>query len=239
MKFDIFYIFEAIPMLLESFGYTVLVIIESILLCFVLSIPITAIRVKKIPVISQFCEIWLSFIRSMPGILELFIAYFVLPGLLQEIGIDVSHWPATVFVLIALMFHYIPYLSEILRPAYLSVDRGQHEAAAAIGMTGFQTFWRVVAAQTLPVALPQLCNAAIDIVKDTSLLFTIGIIDLMGRAKLIITDTYGIHKMETYIAVAIFYWILTAVVSYGFSLWEKHFRKYKLTTGIKLQGGEK
>ena len=225
-------------MLLESFGYTVLVVLESLLLCFVLSIPITAVRVKRLPVLSQLCGAWLSFIRSMPGILELFIAYFVLPGLLKEIGVDISYWPPTVFVLIAMMFHYIPYLSEILRPAYLSVDKGQHEAAAAIGMTGPQTFRRVIVAQTLPVALPQLCNAAIDIVKDTSLLFTIGVIDLMGRAKLIITDTYGIHKMETYIAVAIFYWILTTAVSYGFKLWEKHFRKYKLSTGIKLQGGE-
>ena len=86
---------------------------------------------------------------------------------------------------------------------------------------------------------PQLCNTAIDIVKDTSLLFTIGVIDLMGKAKLIITDTYGIRKMETYIAVAIFYWILTAVVSNLFKLGENYFKKYKLSTGIKLQGGGK
>ena len=237
--FDILYILKAIPMMLDSFAYTVLVVIESLLLCFILAIPITAVRIKKVPVLSQLCGLWLSFIRSMPGMLELFIAYFVLPGLLKGIHIDTSGWPATVYVLIAMMFHYIPYLSEILRPAYLSVDKGQHEAAAAIGMTGLQTFRRIIAAQTLPVALPQLCNTAIDIVKDTSLLFTIGVIDLMGKAKLIITDTYGIRKMETYIAVAIFYWILTAVVSNLFKLGENYFKKYKLSTGIKLQGGGK
>ena len=233
--FELFKVVEFFPKMLETFVYTIWVVIGSVFISFALAVPIAVIRIKKIPLISQFCEVWLSFIRSMPGILELFLAYFVLPGMLDKVGIDTSDWSGTTFVLIAMVFHYAPFISEILRPAYLSVDIGQHEAAASIGLTGFQTFVKIIAPQTLPVALPLLCNAAIDTVKDTSLLFTIGVIDLMGKADLIIADSYGMSKMEAYLTVAIYYWILTVGVIAIFRQWEKFFKKYKLSTGIKLK----
>ena len=98
-----------------------------------------------------------------------------------------------------------------------------------------QTFRRILIPQTLPVALPQLCSSTIDTVKDTSLLFTIGIVDMMGRADLIIGDAYGLHKMETYIVVAAFYWLITLAVILLFRVMEKHYEKFKMTTGLKYK----
>ena len=234
MWIDVLYIVEIFPKLIEPFFYTVSIVLASAGLSLLLCIPITFFRINRLPVVSRLCDVWLSFIRSMPGILELFVAYFVLPRVLKQVGINISDWAGTAFVLIALVFHYAPYLSEIFRPAYLSVEKGQHEAGAIVGMTGFQTLRRIILPQAIPVALPQLCSTLIDIVKDTSLLFTIGIVDLMGEAKLIITDNNGIGKMEAYIAVAVFYWVLTIAISKLFALWEKYYRKYKLSAAVKM-----
>lgn len=233
MGFDVSYIFKVLPKMVSVLGYTVMVILISAVLSFIFSIPVAAIRIKKVPVLSQISDIWLSFIRAMPSILELFIAYFVLPSVLQSFGITTNQWDKTFFVLIALVFHYTPFVSEILRPAYLSVDKGQHEAAASIGLTGFQSVTRIIAPQSLPPAIPQLGNALIDLVKDTSLLYTIGVVDIMGRANIIITDNYGVRKLETYIAVAILYWVITAVVVLLISLVEKQLAKHNLTIGSK------
>lgn len=233
MSLDISYVLNTLPKMVGCFFYTLWVILATAAISFALSVPITAIRIKKIPLISQLCEVWLSFIRSMPGIVELFLAYFVFPKLLEAIGISTADWPLTTYVLIAMVFHYAPYLSEVLRPAYLSVDRGQHEAAATIGMTKPQAFWRITAPQALPMALPQLGNSLIGIVLETSLLFTIGVVDLMGKANVLIVSNYGLHKLEVYIAVAICYWILTAMSVLGLRRCEKHFEKYKLSGGVK------
>lgn len=233
MPLDISYVINTLAKMRECFLYTLWVIIATAVISFALSIPVAAIRVKKVPVLSQLCEAWLSFIRSMPGIVELFLAYFVLPKPLAALGIDTADWPLTAYVLIAMVFHYVPYLSEVLRPAYLTVSRGQHEAAATVGMTGFQAFWRIIAPQTLPVALPQLGNALIGIVLDTSLLFTIGVVDLMGKANVLIVSSYGLHKLEIYIAVAACYWLLTAMAVLGLKAAEKHFDRYKKPIGAK------
>lgn len=231
--FDIGFMIEILPKFQTPLLFTLKVMVLSILFSIVLSIPITVARIKRVPVISQIFDLWLSFIRSIPGLLELFLAYFVLPNALEYMGISVDNWNNEIYVYIALVFHYAPYISEIFRPAYLSVDKGQFEAGTAIGMRGIEVAAHITIPQMLVVALPQLCSVFIDTLKDTSLLFTIGVIDIMGRAETIITDYYGMHKLETYITVAILYLLVTFVISALFSLVEKHFERMHLSTAIK------
>ena len=112
-------------------------------------------------------------------------------------------------------------MSEYLRPAYLAVDRGQHDAADSIGMTGFTKLRRIILPQMLPIAWPNLENAFVELVKDTSVLFVIGLTDIMGMAKKIISNDYGVKKLEVYLAAAAIYGCITFAVSKLCQLLEK------------------
>ena len=222
--------------IVRELPFTTGVIIESAVLSFVLAFPILYIRIYKVPVLSWFFEILLSFIRSMPGILELFLIYFGLPRLLGALGVKADGIEGRTFVILAMVFHYAPFLSEILRPAYLAIDKGQSEAADAVGLNTFQKNMRILLPQTLQIAIPQLGNCLTDLVKDTSLLFTIGIIDLMGKAKILINASYGRNKLEVYMAVAVCYWFLCGVSALLTKTLEKHFEHEDKTVVKKAEG---
>lgn len=225
LTFDVSYFIGLFPRLADAIPFTAYVIVCSILLCLVIGTGIAAVRLTKVPVLFQFCEVWLSYNRSMPFILDLYLVYFCLPGIVRAIGGDPGGWPLTVYVLTALAFHYSPVISEIIRPAYLSVDAGQREAAIAFGLSPVHRVFRIIAPQAIPIALPGLVSESINILKDTSLMYFIGVIDLMGKAGFIINASYGQGKLETYCAVAVIYWIIVIAVELAFHAFQLHNRK--------------
>lgn len=221
LTFNLSYFIGLFPRLATALPFTMEVIAASILLCLFFGTLVAVIRIAKVPVLHQICEIWLSYNRSMPFILDLYLVYFVLPVIVRALHISPDGWPLTAYVLIALSFHYTPVISEIIRPAYLSVDKGQHEAAMVFGLSPFHRVVHIIAPQALPVALPSLVSEAINILKDTSVMFFIGVVDLMGRAGLIINANYGQGKLETYCAVALIYWGLGILVEIAFHAFQK------------------
>ena len=222
LTFNVSYFLGLFPRLSTALPFTIEVIIASIFLCLFFGTLVAVIRIAKIPVLHQICEVWLSYNRSMPFILDLYLVYFVLPVIVRALHISPDGWPLTAYVLIALSFHYTPVISEIIRPAYLSVDKGQTEAAMVFGLSPFHRVVHIIAPQALPVALPGLVSEAINILKDTSVMFFIGVVDLMGRAGLIINANYGQGKLETYCAVALIYWALVILVELAFHIFQKY-----------------
>ncbi|WP_296956658.1 amino acid ABC transporter permease [uncultured Dialister sp.] len=221
LTFNTSFFWGLFPRLATALPFTMEVIIASILLCLLLGSLVAVIRIARIPVLHQLCEIWLSYNRSMPFILDLYLVYFVLPAIVRMLHISPDGWPLTTYVLVALAFHYTPVISEIIRPAYLSVDKGQHEAAIVFGLSPWHRVVHIIAPQALPVALPGLVSEAINILKDTSVMFFIGVVDLMGRAGLIINANYGQGKLETYCAVALIYWFLVILVEVSFHIFQR------------------
>lgn len=222
LTFNVSYFLGLFPRLSTALPFTIEVIIASIFLCLFFGTLVAVIRIAKIPVLHQICEVWLSYNRSMPFILDLYLVYFVLPVIVRALHISPDGCPLTAYVLIALSFHYTPVISEIIRPAYLSVDKGQTEAAMVFGLSPFHRVVHIIAPQALPVALPGLVSEAINILKDTSVMFFIGVVDLMGRAGLIINANYGQGKLETYCAVALIYWALVILVELAFHIFQKY-----------------
>ena len=207
LTFNMSYFLGLFPRLSTALPFTMEVIAASILLCLCTGTLVAVIRIAKVPFLHQLCEVWV---------------YFVLPVIVRAFHISPDGWPLTTYVLIALGFHYTPVISEIIRPAYLSVDRGQHEAAMVFGLSPFHRVVHIIAPQALPVALPSLVSEAINILKDTSVMYFIGVVDLMGRAGLIINANYGQGKLETYCAVALIYWALVILVETAFHLFQKY-----------------
>jgi L-cystine transport system permease protein len=227
------YIAKILPKLMTVVPLTLLVVLVAGVLGFFLGIIVTAIRVKKVKVLFQIVSVYVSFMRSTPSLIQLFVVYYGMPILFKLAGIDIQQWSRTGFAILTLVLHNGAYLSEVMRPAYLAVDKGQHDAADSIGLTGTQKFLRIICPQVVPIALPSLGNLLIDLIKDTSILFTIGVVDLMGKAKLIITSDYGVAQLKVYIILAIIYWIISAAAEKGIHILEDKNRKYKFDSVIK------
>lgn len=212
LTFSFSYFLTVFPKLLTALPFTFYVILVSTLLCIAGGILVSVVRILKIPVLYGVTEVWLSFVRSMPFVLLLFLSYFLVPFLLRWSGLLKGSLDKTVYVYITMVFAYAPVIAEVIRPAYFSVDKGQREAAEVFGMTPVQEIVQVVMPQMIPAVLPPLVNQIIEIVKDTSLMYMIGLMDLMGRADLIITVNQGLGKLESYLAVAILYWVIVAAL---------------------------
>lgn len=212
LTFDMGYFLETFPKVAEALPFTFFVIIVAAVLCIAAGSLVAAIRIARVPVLFQFCGAWLSFVRSMPFVLLLFLMYFTVPAFLRMGGIDTTGIPKISYVFAAVVFGFAPVIGEVIRPAYFSVDKGQHEAALVFGMSPFQRIVRVVMPQMVPVVLPPLVNQVIEIVKDTSLMYMLGLMDIMGRANMLIQVNMGRGKLENYIAVALLYWAVIALL---------------------------
>ena len=118
-------------------------------------------------------------------------------------------------------------MSEVIRSAYESVDKGQFEAAVSVGLSPFQAYRRIVFPQAFVVAIPNFGNSLLELIKEGSLAYTIGLIDVMGKANLIIASNYNAHALEIYLALSIIYWIISIVIEQVFLKFEKGFSKGK------------
>lgn len=228
---DFGFILETIPTLIKTLPLTLYIFVVSAFLGFLLAILVTAIRILKVPVLHQFVALYASFMRSTPGIIHIFLVYYGLPVLLSNFGININDMDRMVFSVIALVLYNGAFVSEILRPSYLAVSRQQHEAGTSVGMTRWQTHRRIIFPQVLPIALPSLSNALIDLLKDTSLLFLIGLVDIMGQANIIIANSYGVYQLEVYIAIAIIFWLLSSILVFGLHQLENYFNRYNKQEG--------
>ncbi|MDC0703142.1 MULTISPECIES: amino acid ABC transporter permease [Priestia] len=208
--FDIELIFTSIPQLLSYLHITIWILIASLLIGSTLGLFIALPRIYKVPVLSQLAAVYISFMRGTPILIQLFLVFYGVPALLQLIHIDVSRMAPLVFVIITYSLSTAASFSEMMRGAINSVDKGQTEAAYSIGMTGKQTFTRIVLPQALVVAFPNFGNLVIGSLKDTSLAFTIGVMDMMGRGDTIIAATA--HAVEVYIALAIIYYLVAIIL---------------------------
>ena len=135
----------------------------------------------------------------------MFIIYFGLP----ELGLQLEPLTAA---LIGFSLNMAAYVAEIMRAAIASIDRGQWEAAASIGMSKSQTMLRAILPQAMRTALPPLGNSFISLVKDTALAATIQVPELFRQAQLITARTFEVFTM--YVAVAVIYWVLCSILAH-------------------------
>ncbi|MGO1314587.1 amino acid ABC transporter permease [Staphylococcus equorum] len=210
---------------LQQLPLTLLMIIVSLFFAIIPGFILAMIRIKKTKILAPIVRVYLSFIRSTPLLLQLFLVYFALPQLLLLIHIDINHFSRLFFVILAFTLHTGAYLSEIIRAGYQSVEYSQIEAGLTIGLSYPRILKDIIIPQALRNSIPNLTTQIIELVKDTSLAFTIGIIDMMGQVKLIIGNNYGLGMLEVYIVISIIYWIIALIIQVTFTLIDKRTQK--------------
>ncbi len=211
---------KKIPITLELAGLAFLV---SIIIGLVLAI----IRYKKVKILSPIASAFLSLMRGTPMLIQLYVAYYGIPAILRIFNswgadIDVNIIPKMVYAFVALGLYQAAFTSEIFRAALESVDKGEIEAATAMGMTYPQILRRIIVPEALENALPGICNSVIGLVKGTSLASTCGIIEITYQNSILAGRDY--RYLEGYVALAIIYWVITVILEKIFKLIEKRFR---------------
>jgi L-cystine transport system permease protein len=220
---------ESFPLILSRLPVTLSIVVIATGLGLILGTVAAVIRINKIPVLNRIVLAGISFLRGTPIIVQLFVVYFGLPVLLKLAGINAARWSKLIFVNITYSLNISAFLSEIIRGALNGVDPGQREAALSVGLTGWQTFRRIIAPQSLLIALPSFSVSILNLLQNTSLGFTIGIVDMVGQVRAIGTRTY--HVIEAYVDAAIIFVVLSFILNYLFSLVEKRLRAKIMKTG--------
>lgn len=210
---------------LQQLPLTLLMIVLSLIFALILGFILATIRLQKIKLLSPVVKVYISFIRSTPLLLQLFLVYFALPQLLLFVHIDINHFSRLFFVILAFTLHTGAYLSEIIRAGYQSVDYRQIEAGLSIGLTYPRILKEIILPQALRNSIPNLTTQIIELVKDTSLAFTIGIIDMMGQVKLIIGNNYGLGMLEVFIVISVVYWLIALIIQGVFTIIDKRAQK--------------
>lgn len=210
---------------LDKLPLTLFMMGASLFFALILGVLIAIIRIQKQPILYQIATFYLSFTRCTPLLVQLFLVYFGLPQLLLVFNIDINSWDRLIFVIITFSFHTAAYLSEVVRSAYLAVGEAQLEAAYSVGMSYPQALRRIILPQAFVIALPNLGNNIIELLKDTSLAFTIGIIDIMGQVRIILGNNHGMGMFEIYIVISLVYWgaciVIEAIIGYAERVFKK------------------
>ncbi len=185
---------------------TLLVSVLSIILAMILALLAALGRLSTIPPVYALSTFYVSLIRGTPLYLQIFFFFLALP----QLGIILSGLWAGV---LALGLNYGAYMSEIFRAGLSSVGKGQREAAMALGMTPAQTMKRIVLPQALRFAIPPIGNDFIAMTKDSALVAATGFVhEIMWNAVKVGRAQF--RSLEALIMAAIFYWMMTLILSY-------------------------
>lgn len=197
-----------LPMLGKSVLLTLEFTILSTILGFILGIILSLVKISKVKFLRKFAEIYTSVFRGTPLLVQLMLVYFATPQLLNY---QITALEAGV---LTFGLNSAAYISESIRGGILSVDKGQWEAAMALGIPKTRLLMNIVFPQAFKNTLPSLVNESIALLKDSSMVSVIGVADTMRWASLVQAKTF--RAFEAYIIAAIIYYILVmALTSLG------------------------
>lgn len=214
--------------ILPYLSFTILSMLVALIAGSVIASGILKLRLSRKKILNKIALLYVGAIRCTPAVILIFIVFYGLPFVAQFFGADILDYPRPFFLTVALSIMFSATFSEVMRSAYLSVNKGQREAAISIGLSEFQAFRRIILPQAVVHAIPNIGSAVILLFKDTSLAYTIGVIDLMGRGNLYITQQYGRHALEAYLTVGLIYWFFVFVFEQGFAFLDR-----KISGGLK------
>lgn len=215
--FDIGVFLNGIVEISKVVPSTLLLAITILLLAIMLGSIIHLIVQHKVPVLSQLIVVLQSFLRGTPNVVLLYFMFAALPELLTiitgNLGIpfDANKMNPVFIVIFTFSITLSVFQSEIIRGAILSVDKGQIEAAHALGYSFWQTFTKVIFPQALIEAFPDFMNSLLLVIKGLSLAYLFTVMDILGQAKLLggFTQRY----LEAFAAAALIYWLLCIVLT--------------------------
>jgi ectoine/hydroxyectoine ABC transporter permease protein EhuD len=195
---------DILPYLLEGAISTVKLTFLSMTLALAIGLAVALFRLSRNRFVNLIATAYVELIRGTPLLVQLFIIYYGLP----QYGIRLDAFTAGV---VGLSTNYGAYLAEVYRAGILSIDRGQWEAGDSIGLTRFALMRYIILPQAIRVVLPPIGNYFISMLKDSALVATISVVELMRAAQLRVAITF--RAMDIYLLVALLYFLMSYPVS--------------------------
>lgn len=211
------YLTGLLPSLMEGLITTFKIFFITLSISLPLGIIVALGRLSKIRLLSLFTGIYIWIMRGTPLLLQLIFIFFGLP----IIGITFDRFPAAI---IAFVLNYGAYFGEIFRAGIQSIDKGQYEATEVLGLSYKQTFFRIILPQMIKGVLPPISNEVITLIKDTALVYVVGLDELLRAAKIASNRDASLAPL---VAVAVFYLLLTAVLTGVFKKLEDNYAYYQ------------
>jgi amine acid ABC transporter, permease protein, 3-TM region, His/Glu/Gln/Arg/opine family len=208
IPFDAASVFAAAPAIIGALPTTLWLTALSLLAGAPLGVLLAGARLSRRPAARGLSACLVSYLRGTPPIVQLFLSFYGLPLLLRQAGIELGSWPKAAFAVAAFALNSAGFLSEIIRASYLAVDPGQREAALSVGLSPLQSLRRIVGPQAAWIALPNFGNSLIGLLKETSLAYSIGVIELTGQAQIVAARGYGARQFEILLGLALVYWAI-------------------------------
>ena len=188
-------------------GVTLIAMVTGVVLGLVLAL----IKMSRIKVLTALASLYIEIIRGTPLIVQALIMAYGLPQLLQSSGIS-FRWPYLIIpAVIVCGLNSAAYVAEVIRSGIQAVDKGQMEAARSIGMTKGQAMKLIVIPQALKIVLPAFGNEFVSLIKETSVLSYVGVVEILRKGALWNAATF--NTFEAYIGVALVYMLLTIPTS--------------------------
>jgi len=230
--FDFAYFARSLPQLLSKLNITLSVALISYALSLILGLLTAIVKIYKVPILNRLASAYISIIRGTPVIVQLFIVCFGVPKIIYYLklkyGIFLSFNMNSIapvyYAVLALSLNFGAYMAESIRATIEAVGIGQAEAALSVGMTYRQAMLRIIIPQAVVIAMPTVENGLINAIIESSFVFAVGVVDVMGEAAII-----GAREMayiEVYVAAAVIYFAICRLFEYGFTYAEKKMRKY-------------
>ncbi|MCY7279195.1 MAG: amino acid ABC transporter permease [Phormidesmis sp. CAN_BIN44] len=217
MNLDFTRILPDLPFILSGVPQTLLFTFSSVFFGLLLGTLLSLFKISGIKPLYWFAVAYTSVFRGTPLLLQLSLVYFATP---QLTGYDISALQAGVFTF---SLNSAAYMSETIRAGIQAVDKGQTEAALTLGVPYPQLMWDIVLPQALKNILPALVNETISLLKDSSLVSTIGVVEILRSAQIVGANKY--IYFEPLILAGLIYYILVMGLTYTASILEKRLRR--------------
>ncbi|HHY05007.1 MAG TPA: amino acid ABC transporter permease [Thermoanaerobacterales bacterium] len=211
------YIIRLMPSMLSGLQTTLEIFAITLIVSIPLGILVAIGRQSKIKPLVAVLQVYIWVMRGTPLLLQIVFIFFGLP----IIGITFDRYPAA---LIAFILNYAAYFGEIFRGGIESIDKGQYDAAKVLGFTPAKTFKRIILPQMIKIVLPSIANEVITLVKDTALVYVVGLGELLRAGKIASNRDASLTPL---VMVGVLYLVLTALLTVVFQKLEEKYAYYQ------------
>ncbi len=230
MKLNTEFMIEAFKASLSGIPVTLGITVVSLMISMPLALMMAIKKINSKGPLSFLINTYVSIVRSTPMVLQILLLYSLLPSFLNffikqvlKIDFNIFKIPAIYYAYAVFSLNTTAILSEVFRSALLTVDKGQLEAGLSVGLSKFLTYIRIIIPQALVVALPNICNVTVGLLKSSSLAFFMTVQDITAIAKL--KAAYAYNYIEAYSIIFILYIILCTLVQLIFKYIEVQIHK--------------
>lgn len=211
------YVLEVLPLLLDGAKMTLQIFCWTLIGSLPLGLIVGLALISRFRLLKAILRFYVWLMRGTPLLLQLIFVFYGLP----LVGLTLGRFDAALF---AFILNYTAYFAEIFRGGLQSIDKGQYESAKVLRLTYWQTIRKIVTPQVVKIVLPSIGNEVINLVKDSSLVYVIGIGDLLRAGNVATSRDVTLVPL---VMVGVVYLVMTAVLTFILRKLEQYYSYWK------------